>query len=136
MLIWPDEFCAALADCGFQLARFDNRDTGLSTHLAAQSAPGWLKVLLHPASAPYRLDDMAGDAVAVLDALGWPSAPGAKLASYPGMGHDLSRELWPTIVAEISALAGQPAPAGARAGGNGGAVPSGGGAGPSRVPPA
>jgi pimeloyl-ACP methyl ester carboxylesterase len=268
MLIWPDEFCTALADCGFQLARFDNRDTGLSTHLTAQAAPGWLKVLLYPASAPYRLDDMAGDAVAVLDALGWPSAhivgtslggmiaqvlairhparvrtltsimstpsarigtmstiavmrvlaqlaghpatspeqaadqavtlkraigspgypldealvrdiagrsfardpgtddadlrqraavvasgdrrralaglrlptlvihgqqdpmirpragrataaaiPGAKLASYPGMGHDLPRELWPTIVAEISALAGQPAPAGARAGG-------------------
>jgi pimeloyl-ACP methyl ester carboxylesterase len=43
--------------------------------------------------------------------------PGAKLASYPGMGHDLPRELWPTIVAEISALAGQPAPAGVRAGG-------------------
>ena len=74
MLIWPDEFCAALADSGFQVARFDNRDAGLSTHLTAQPAPGWLKVMVHPATAPYRLDDMAGDAVAVLDALDWPSA--------------------------------------------------------------
>jgi pimeloyl-ACP methyl ester carboxylesterase len=74
MLIWPDDLCAALAARGFQVARFDNRDMGLSTHLTGSPAPGWLKVMLRPSSAPYRLEDMAGDAVAVLDALGWPSA--------------------------------------------------------------
>ena len=73
MLIWPDEFCAALAGGGFQVARFDNRDAGLSTHLTAQPAPGWLRVMLHPAAA-YRLADMAGDALAIMDGLGWPSA--------------------------------------------------------------
>jgi pimeloyl-ACP methyl ester carboxylesterase len=39
MLIWPDDFCAALADRGFQLARFDNRGMGLSTHLTGSPAP-------------------------------------------------------------------------------------------------
>jgi pimeloyl-ACP methyl ester carboxylesterase len=74
MLIWPEEFCAALADRGFQVARFDNRDAGLSTHLTGAAAPGWLKVLLRPRLAPYRLADMAGDAVAVMDSLGWACA--------------------------------------------------------------
>jgi pimeloyl-ACP methyl ester carboxylesterase len=74
MLIWPDEFCAALAERGFHVARFDNRDMGLSTHLTGTGAPGWVKVMLRPSSAPYRLDDMAGDALAVIDTLGWGSA--------------------------------------------------------------
>jgi pimeloyl-ACP methyl ester carboxylesterase len=74
MLIWPDEFCAALAGRGFYVARFDNRDVGLSTHLTGTAAPGWAKVKFRPSSAPYRLDDMAGDALAVIDALGWQSA--------------------------------------------------------------
>src|ERR1700683_4596305 len=74
MLIWPEEFCAALAGRVFHVARFDNRDMGLSTHLTGTAAPGWVKVMLRPSAAPYRVDDMAGDALAVLDALGWQSA--------------------------------------------------------------
>lgn len=60
MIHWPDEFLAALAARGFQAARFDNRDSGRSTHCADRPH--------------YTLRDMAGDAVAVMDALGWPSA--------------------------------------------------------------
>ena len=74
MLIWPEDFCAALAGRGFQAARFDNRDTGLSTHLTGTPAPGWLKTMFRPSTAPYRLEDMAEDALAVMDALGWQSA--------------------------------------------------------------
>ncbi len=74
MIVWPEDLCAALADRGFQVARFDNRDTGLSTHLTGTPAPGWLKTMLRPSAAPYRLDDMAEDALAVMDALGWPTA--------------------------------------------------------------
>ena len=74
MLIWPDEFCQTLADCGFHVARFDNRDTGLSTHLHDAPTPSWLKTMLRPSTAPYRLSDMAGDALAVMDALEWPTA--------------------------------------------------------------
>jgi pimeloyl-ACP methyl ester carboxylesterase len=74
LLIWPEDFCAALAARGFQVARFDNRDTGLSTHLTGAAAPGWLTTMLRPSAAPYRLQDMAADALAVMDALGWPDA--------------------------------------------------------------
>ena len=74
MLIWPDAFVAALAGRGFCVTRFDNRDAGLSTHLTQAGNPGWLKPLIRHAAAPYRLEDMADDAVAVLDALGWDSA--------------------------------------------------------------
>jgi pimeloyl-ACP methyl ester carboxylesterase len=74
MLIWPEGFCTALVDRGFRVARFDNRDTGLSTHLTGASAPGWLTAMLRPSAVPYRLHDMADDAVAVMDALGWPDA--------------------------------------------------------------
>lgn len=74
MLIWPDDFCAVLATRGFHVARFDNRDAGLSTHLTGTPAPGWLKVMLRPSAAPYGLEDMAEDACAVMDTLGWPAA--------------------------------------------------------------
>ena len=32
---WPDEFCQGLANRGFRVIRFDNRDTGLSTKMPA-----------------------------------------------------------------------------------------------------
>ncbi|MEQ4717686.1 alpha/beta hydrolase [Nonomuraea sp. B19D2] len=32
------------------------------------------------------------------------AVPGARLVTYPGMGHDLPRPLWPAIVAEIAKL--------------------------------
>jgi pimeloyl-ACP methyl ester carboxylesterase len=54
MLWWPDAFCERLAGAGRFVIRFDNRDTGRSF--------GY-----EPGSAAYTLDDMAGDAVAVLD---------------------------------------------------------------------
>ena len=93
MLIWPDDFCAALAERGFHVARFDNRDMGLSTHLTGSPAPGWVKTMLRPTAAPYRLEDMAGDALAVMDALGWPSAHvagtsmGGMIAQTLAIGH-------------------------------------------------
>lgn len=34
------------------------------------------------------------------------AAPGARLVTYPGMGHDLPRELWLSMVGEISELTG------------------------------
>ncbi|UQU65333.1 alpha/beta fold hydrolase [Couchioplanes caeruleus] len=74
MLMYPAEFCTELVEAGFQVVRFDNRDAGLSTHLTGVRAPGPLVAALRPSSAPYRLTDMAGDAVAVLDAMGWESA--------------------------------------------------------------
>jgi pimeloyl-ACP methyl ester carboxylesterase len=56
---WPEDFCRRLAGEGLRVVRFDNRDAGRSTHL-----PG----------SCYTLDDMADDAVGLLDALGVGSA--------------------------------------------------------------
>ena len=56
MLVWPQEMCAGLVDRGFLVLRMDHRDSGLSTVL--------------PDGVRYTLEDMASDAVAVLDAAG------------------------------------------------------------------
>jgi pimeloyl-ACP methyl ester carboxylesterase len=50
--------------------RFDNRDVGLSTHLDHCGKPSILNMLFPSwATTPYDLDDMAEDAVALLDVL-------------------------------------------------------------------
>jgi pimeloyl-ACP methyl ester carboxylesterase len=74
--MWPDGFCQALADRGFRVARFDNRDTGLSTHVRPPASPGGkpLRVLFRRTEPAYTAADMAADGVAVMDALGWDSA--------------------------------------------------------------
>ncbi|HYX38424.1 MAG TPA: alpha/beta fold hydrolase, partial [Oligoflexus sp.] len=54
MLWWPREFCEQLARAGYYVIRFDNRDTGRST-------------CYEPGTIHYSLDDMMGDALAVLD---------------------------------------------------------------------
>ncbi len=56
MLVFPEDLCAGFVDRGFSVLRMDHRDSGLSTVL--------------PDGARYTLEDMAGDAVAVLDAAG------------------------------------------------------------------
>ncbi len=78
MVLWPDEFCEQLAARGFRVIRFDNRDVGLSTKFDEQCPdPGALQAKLMAGEAvepPYTLNDMAGDAVALLSALGIESA--------------------------------------------------------------
>lgn len=75
LIDWPDDFCAALVAAGFGVARFDNRDAGLSTRFSDAPRPNQLTMLRHPERAAiYTLDDMAGDALAVMDVLGWDSA--------------------------------------------------------------
>jgi pimeloyl-ACP methyl ester carboxylesterase len=75
LIFWPDPLCEGLAANGFQVVRFDNRDIGKSTHLAGQPAPDpralFAEVMAgrHP-HVPYSLDDMADDAVGLMDALG------------------------------------------------------------------
>ena len=60
MTRWPEAFCKVLTDKGYRALRFDNRDTGLSS---------WFD-----AGGTYTLEDMAADAMAVLDAAGVPAA--------------------------------------------------------------
>ncbi len=57
-LDWPQKFVQEFVDSGYQVIRYDQRGTGMSDWVA-----DWDK------KNPYSLADMAGDAVAVLDAL-------------------------------------------------------------------
>src|SRR5690242_3361049 len=58
LITWEEEFCRMLAGRGFHVIRFDNRDSGLST---------W-------PDEGYTLEDMAADAVGLLDSLDIPAA--------------------------------------------------------------
>lgn len=74
LISWPDAFYARLADQGFRVIRFDNRDSGLSSsldHLGVPHIPAaFMKYVMHlPLQAPYDIDDMAQDAKELLDAL-------------------------------------------------------------------
>jgi proline iminopeptidase len=71
---WPDGFCQALVDSGFRVVRFDNRDSGLSAQVWGRKPPHMVwamaaSLLGLPVRTPYTLQDMAGDAVRVMDAL-------------------------------------------------------------------
>jgi pimeloyl-ACP methyl ester carboxylesterase len=70
MIAWPDDFCRDLAGRGFFVVRFDNRDVGESTHLDGVRAPALRKLVTRRAVPPYTIDDMAGDTLGLLDALG------------------------------------------------------------------
>jgi pimeloyl-ACP methyl ester carboxylesterase len=74
MISWDDAFCEQLAARGFRVIRFDNRDSGLSTRLEAAGPPDMAAALSGDLRPAYMLDDMAADAVGLLDALGIDAA--------------------------------------------------------------
>jgi pimeloyl-ACP methyl ester carboxylesterase len=74
LIFWPEALCDGLAAKGFRVVRFDNRDIGKSTHLVGLPAPEPRAVLAEVIAGrtpdvPYTLDDMAADAVGLMDAL-------------------------------------------------------------------
>ena len=74
LVAWPPALVQALLDGGYRVIRFDNRDAGLSQKFDALGTPKMLWTSLKyrlgwRIKPPYRLQDMAADALGVLDAL-------------------------------------------------------------------
>ena len=74
MIRWSETFCQMLAEQGYRVIRFDNRDTGLSTHFDTAPMPDFTAIanaVSHGEmpKVPYTLFDMANDAVGLLDKL-------------------------------------------------------------------
>jgi pimeloyl-ACP methyl ester carboxylesterase len=70
MIAWDPRFCAKIADEGFRVVRFDNRDVGLSTKLAQHGTPDFMRAMMGDASAaPYAIQDMADDLAGLVTAL-------------------------------------------------------------------
>jgi pimeloyl-ACP methyl ester carboxylesterase len=94
MLWWPEEFCHRLAGHGRYVIRYDNRDTGLSTKYP-------------PGQAHYTIQDMAGDALRVLDGYSIATAHviGMSLGAMIGQ---IAAIAYPTRVASLTAISSSP----------------------------
>jgi pimeloyl-ACP methyl ester carboxylesterase len=70
LIHWPEEFCEQLAARGFHVVRFDNRDVGHSTKIEGAPVPDLAALGGGDyTAARYTLDDMADDALGLLDHL-------------------------------------------------------------------
>jgi len=70
MITWDEGLCEKLAANRFHVIRFDNRDAGLSTKIEEAGPPDLVAAQAGNPKPAYQLEDMADDAVGLLDALG------------------------------------------------------------------
>ena len=121
MLGWDEQFCMQLADKGFHVIRFDNRDVGRSTHLDDAGVPN-LRAMMRGrgrSAAPYTLVDMADDTAGLLDALGLESAHivgmsmGGMIAQQLAISHPHRARSLTSIMSTPSRAVGTGAPEGA-----------------------
>ena len=94
MLWWPEALCRKLADGGLFVIRYDNRDTGRSTKYP-------------PGEPPYTFDDMADDAMRVLDDHGVGKAHVVGM-SMGGMIAQLVALKHPSRVASLTVISSSP----------------------------
>lgn len=67
---WSMPFCRELAGRGLRVIRFDNRDSGQSTHFSHAAPPDFGAMMAGKMpEIPYTLGDMAADALGLLEAL-------------------------------------------------------------------
>ncbi|MCW2867455.1 MAG: alpha/beta hydrolase [Marmoricola sp.] len=76
MTWWDPDWCRMLAEAGFHVVRFDNRDTGRSSRMKGRTTRRQLvqSFLGRGSRPPYTLEDMADDAFGLMDHLGWETA--------------------------------------------------------------
>ncbi|MCP9229525.1 alpha/beta fold hydrolase [Mesorhizobium sp. LMG 17147] len=94
MLWWPEAFCRKLAGEGRFVIRYDNRDTGRSTKYA-------------PGEPPYTFDDMAEDAIRVLDDHGMRKAHMVGM-SMGGVIAQLVALKYPSRVTSLTVISSSP----------------------------
>ena len=114
LVAWPDSLCEGLATRGFRVVRYDNRDVGLSSRMPSAGrlrTTGMLaRALLHlPVRPPYTLDDMARDAVGLMDAIGIGSAHVVGV-SMGGMIAQIVAAEHPRRVRSLTSIMSTPAP--------------------------
>ncbi len=104
MLAWDEEFCAMLAERGFRVVRFDNRDIGHSTMIDAAGMPNRVDMMRGRRDrAPYLLSDMAKDAFGLMDHLGIESSH-VLGASMGGMIAQTMAIEWPERVRSLVSM--------------------------------
>lgn len=74
LINWPPIFSQGLAEKGFYVVMFDNRDAGLSRHYDELGIPNFNEAIAakqqgKPFNPPYTLEDMAADVIALMDEL-------------------------------------------------------------------
>jgi len=108
---WPQGLVDELVRRGFHVVAYDQRDAGESTHFPDSGASSPIAAVLRRRSTAYSAEDMTGDAIAVLDALGWDSAHlfghsmGGQLAQRTALGY-------PGRVASLTSSASLPSDVG------------------------
>jgi pimeloyl-ACP methyl ester carboxylesterase len=106
LLGWPVTFCEQLAERGFRVIRFDNRDVGLSTWLdelgdvdLAAMAKGDLSTL------GYRFSDLVDDTVGLIAALGLTQVHLVGASMGAGIAQQIAIQN-PELVASLASIMG------------------------------
>ena len=108
LTLWPEELVEALVARGYYVIRYDNRDIGLSQKFTDGGVPNFKRVAVMRllglrARLPYRLSDMAADAVGLMDALGIARAHVVG-ASMGGMIAQLVAATYPERVLSLTSI--------------------------------
>jgi pimeloyl-ACP methyl ester carboxylesterase len=117
MIAWHDDFCGQLAERGFHVTRFDNRDVGRSTHMDFRPPTTRQLITRRFSDRQYHLSDMADDAAGLLRNLDLAPAHvvGASMGgmiaqTLAGMHPELVRSLTSIMSTTGSRRSGRPAP--------------------------
>jgi pimeloyl-ACP methyl ester carboxylesterase len=108
---WPAGFARTLIEHGFHVVAYDQRDSGQSTRFTGARSRSPITAVVRQQTEAYRAEDMADDAAAVLDAVGWDSAHlfgvsmGGLVAQRVALRH-------PDRVRTLTTMAAQPSDAG------------------------
>jgi len=102
MIWWDDDFCTRLARAGFHVIRYDNRDTGRSSRIAARVGRAQIVQAFSTGRArtPYSMQDLADDGLSLLDHLGLESAHVAGIS----MGGMIAQTMAITAPARVRSL--------------------------------